>query len=647
MKRNVVKQFVRDLKSSLRSLCGDDEVLLYTCFNRYLTEKYIEFNCLKGIKSFLYSGIPDVFSEKTDIIVSNLKKIRTEDNIFAEIEIFDLCFQYYNFDEEGFYRKTQFYTPSKLAEGICNKIITQKIQNILEPSSGSGVFLRKIYDLGKKYEKDFNVTAVEIDKRAIQFSKITYSLNAYQKYGEKVLPDVENKDFLLDKFTKKYDCIIGNPPFLAKRYIPKEYRDPIKQKYNAGQENLAYSFLLKSLNLLAKDGYLGFVIPDNFLYLYNTQDFKKNIETNYENELINISKDVFKDIYGSKFSPCLIFIRNRMPVKLKKNTKKILTIGDIASVVTGIQTGNNKKYIKHFQEIPLKDRAKNIFQKNKKWYPYLKGGGYKKWSGNDEFFIYYQNNGEKLRKEKKSIIRNERFFKEQGITYSYYSDNRFSARYKEKGTIFDIGGSCLFFDSEDDLYYVLALLNSSVGYELLTQMNPTMSFQTSTIKNLPLIIKNKKEIVKLSKKAVKVSKMTDKFFSVSKNFVNPDFINKIQTSFKQDFLNSEKKFWNLKNKLIKLENEINKNFEEIYNIFPKYIYYPKPVNEKKVRKQMLKDFFDYIKAEKYEDVKKYIFEKYPLSANEDLQFIAKIINGKTFNNVKGTIERAIISMNYK
>ena len=638
MENIVIKKFVKDLKTSLKTLCKSD-VVLYTCFNRFLAEKYIETKELKGIKDFLYSGFPEIFNNKTSRILSKLADFDFNKTIFKNIEIFDLCFQYYNFDEDGFLKKTQFYTPQKLAEKICAKVIFKEMKNILEPSCGSGVFLREIYNEGKKQNISFDITAFEIDKRALQLSQMSFSINAYEKYGEKILLKIENKDFILSNIENKFDCIIANPPFLGKKFMPKEYRDYIKQNYNFCIENLAYGFLLKSFNMLNSRGSLGFIIPENLFYLCKTKDLKNFIETNYETEILKTEKNVFKDVYGSKLSPCIIFAKNKRPEIKPAESKKILTIGDIAAVVVGIQTGNNKKYVKHFKEILPTQCAKNIFQKGRKWYPYLKGGGFKKWSGNDEFFIYYENNGEQVRKEKNSIIRNEKFFKKEGITYSYYCENRFSARYKEKGTIFDIGGSCLFFDSEDDLYYVLAFLNSSVGLNILVKMNPTMSFQTSTIKNLPLIIKNKKRIVELAKKAVELSKKTDKLFADSKYFKNPDFIKNSKNSFIQSFLKSENKFWKLKNDLNLTEKEINEIFEKIYNIHPEKVYAPKPLSKKKIQKKMILDFLRWAGFKNFEDVKAYMEEKYPLTNNDDLRFIARILNGKTFNDVKGTIEK--------
>ena len=642
MDRKLIKNFVIKLKTEIKPFCLDKD-MLYTVFNRYLLEKYIQGNSLLEIFDYIKIKMPELFEKKIDRVIKNIKIKKIDKKVFGCIEIFDLCFQYYNFDEEGYYKKTQFYTPKNIAKKICENVITKETKSLLEPCCGSGVFLREIYNYCKNLEIKPEIEAYEIDARAIQLAKISYTLNAFEKGKEKIFLEIKNEDFLLKTFEnkKKYDCIISNPPFLGRKFMPKNYMKYLKTYFPEGSENIAYGFLLKSLSLLNKKTKAGFIIPNSYLYLNNTRNFKYFLETNYVMKNTEISGE-FKDVYGSKLSIDIIYIKNEKPERMILEKEKIFVLGDIATVVTGIQTGNNKKYLKTYGEIPKKDRAKGIEQENKKWYPYIKGGGYKKWSGNDNCFIFYENNGEELRKDKGSIIRNEKYFEKAGITYSYYCENRFSARYKDKGILFDIGGACLFFADENDLFYSLALLNSSVASFILNRMNPTMSIQTSTIKNFPLIIKNKEKIVELSKKAVKISKTLDKFLISSKYFTQPELNNYKTKSFEKNFIKSEMKYLKLKNELKSLEQKINSEFENIYNLYNFTYYLPKEKSKKYIRKKLLETFLKWLKPKNYNDILNYIKINYPKTVNSDLLFISKIINGKTFNKVKETIEKEIL-----
>ena len=636
MNIKVVKKIVKELKQSLKLVC-EDEKTLYSSFNRIVADKYIELNGLEGIKTYIKQKFPDIYNKKIDNVLKNINISPICDENFCNIEIFDLFFQYYNLDKFDYFKKTQFYTPQKLAKEICKKTLKSDTFDILEPACGSGALLREIYNALKQNNKQINITAYEIDERAIQSAQLSFILNAYEEFGEKTSLNIINEDFLLTDINKKFDCIIANPPFLYRKLMPKIYMNYLKSNFPLAKENLAYGFMGKCLKLLKPEAKMTFILPLNFFYLENTKILKNKIETDYE---IFVDKDIsFPNVEGSKLKPCVLYLKNALPQNKEKTQDKEFCLGDISTIVTGIQTGNNSKYIKHFKDIKKSEIAKSVTQKGKKWYPYLKGGGYKKWSGNDEYFIYFENNGEQLRKEKGSIIRNERYFDKEGITYSYYCENRFSARYKEKGTLFDIGGSCLFFENSPDLYYTLAFLNSSVGAYLLKKYNPTMSVQTSTLKQLPLIIENKTAIAKICKKAVELSKKTDKFFSSSKYFITPDFVKCSETSFQQSFLKSENKYISLVNKLENIENEINQSFEKIYKIKVEKYYDPKKISLKLLRKKMIMTFFEWLNAKNYEDVYNYICENYGKSKESDLLFIAKILDGKYFNNPKFVIEK--------
>lgn len=640
MNQKLIKLFISDLKNHIAQLSVNEE-LSYSLFNRFLFEKYIKSKDLYEVYDYLKKNIPELFYESIDFYYKNISNFEVDLSLFEDITIFDICFQHYNSCRKKYVEKTQFYTPQKIVEKICTKDVLKDKKSILEPSAGSGIFLREIYRKSKELNMTFEISAYEIDKRAIQLAKISFILFAYEKYKDFSFVEIENKDFMYEEITNSFDLVVSNPPFLGRKDMPKEYMRYLKDNYPLASENMAYAFLLKALRLLNTKGVAMFIIPSNFLYLQNTKEMKTFLEEKYLISFENNIKTYFSDIKGSKMQPCILKVEKNKAGIYKKREDKRRILSDIATVVTGIQTGNNKKYVKHFSEIPLKDRAKGIDQKSKKWYPYLKGGGYKKWSGNDDFFIYYENNGEILRKEKNSIIRNEKYFYKEGITYSYYCENRFSARYKEKGCLFDIGGSCLFFKNKTDLYYTLALLNSSVGNFILQKMNPTMSVQTFTIKNFPLIIENKEKIASLSKKAVNISKNKDKLLISSKYFEKPDFINYNEESFEEAFLKSEENFLNSKNELENIEQKINKEFEKIYGLKAINYYIPKQKNKKQIRKMLIQNFLKWLKPKNYNDVLAYVKSNYPKTFKEDLLFISKSLNGKYFKNIKEVIEKVI------
>src|SRR5699024_10404578 len=118
------------------------------------------------------------------------------------------------------------------------------------------------------------------------------------------------------------------------------------------------------------------------------------------------------------------------------NLKKIQDIGDAKS---GLQTGNNNKFLRFWFEIEFKNidfNIKDIEQVEKttnKWFPHVKGGSYRKWYGNHEYVINFGNNGEDIKNHKSSVIRSPQFYFKEGITWSHTTSHIFGSRYLPQG----------------------------------------------------------------------------------------------------------------------------------------------------------------------------------------------------------------------
>lgn len=150
-----------------------------------------------------------------------------------------------------------------------------------------------------------------------------------------------------------------------------------------------------------------------------------------------------------------------------------------------------------------------------KWFPYNKGGSYRKWYGNNEYIINWENNGEEIKKFSGSNLRNKDMYFREGVTWSTVSSNRNSFRYFNKGYLFDNGGSCLF--SDVYLEYIQGLLNTKVAVELL-KIQPTMNNQPGTIGGLPLIINENIDIKKIVMENIALARLDWDSFETSWDF---------------------------------------------------------------------------------------------------------------------------------
>lgn len=173
---------------------------------------------------------------------------------------------------------------------------------------------------------------------------------------------------------------------------------------------------------------------------------------------------------------------------------------DLSKVATpraGMITGNNNRFVRFWFEIEnnkfnfsCKSIQDSILSKCK-WFPYQKGGTYRKWAGNNEFVVNYENNGWLLKNTIDNNGKipahafNEDYIFKSNVNWSAISSFGFSTRITEYGKLFDASGSAAFPIHENDLWKISSFLNSKVANEMLKLINPTVNFQAWEIGKLP------------------------------------------------------------------------------------------------------------------------------------------------------------------
>ena len=183
---------------------------------------------------------------------------------------------------------------------------------------------------------------------------------------------------------------------------------------------------------------------------------------------------------------------------LSKPMLEAFTKGDklekVAKPRQGLATADNNRFIREWWEVSqskskltsdnAKDRKTPVCDK---WFPYNKGGEYRKWYGNQDYVINWENNGQELYDFKpKSVIRNPQFYFQSSVSWSNVSSGTPSFRYYPEGFIFSHVGDCLFPKDELDRDKLIAICNASVTGQLLAAMAPTLHFEVGQVAKLPI-----------------------------------------------------------------------------------------------------------------------------------------------------------------
>lgn len=330
----------------------------------------------------------------------------------------------------------------------------------------------------------------------------------------------------------------------------------------------------------------------------NNKDCSWRYQTNQES---------FKKIPGS---PIAFWIKHQE--RNLYQTGEIL--GDIASPKKGLDTGENEVFLRLWHEVSLSKSCYDNSDHNKKWYPYNKGGEFRKWYGNRDYLINWENNGEEIKSrslwvKKKPTIRNQQYYFKPGMTWTTVSSGGFSARYCPEGALFDNGGCTLFTDKNIDI--LGAFLNSCIAARYLEFLSPTLNFQPGDIGRIlfpKILLSAKIEF----EKCVEIAKKDWNLYETSWDFLKSPLITlfekKIQDTFVAYKDNCEQMSINLK----KLEEHNNAEFDSYlllncnYNVelekislFSNVRYRYKDMQEKnechnRFRSESLTDLLSYI-----------------------------------------------------
>jgi type II restriction/modification system DNA methylase subunit YeeA len=253
-------------------------------------------------------------------------------------------------------------------------------------------------------------------------------------------------------------------------------------------------------------------------------------------------------------------------------------LGKYALPQTGLQTSDNKRFVRNWYEVDFNniyfdcEKIEDSIHSELKWYPYNKGGS-RRWAGDHEFLVNWQNNGEEIREfnaylnatRTSSIgIGSTEYFFQKGVTIKKVGAKGFSARFLKSGFIFDAGGSVFFSDNPELL---VAFLNSKVASFILTVLNPTINFQVGDIKRIPFQkeFNSKRSLIELEEN-IYLSSINDwNSQETSWDFEKSPLLNE-NTLLKQAYQNWQENVTQDFFKLHANEEELNRIFIKIYGL---------------------------------------------------------------------------------
>lgn len=426
---------------------------------------------------------------------------------------------------------------------------------------------------------------------------------------------------------QKYDAVVTNPPYMGASGMGAKLSKYVKDNYPDSKSDLFAVFIEKCGQMAKKNGYQAMITQHAWMFLSSFEKLRNKLQMMDIMNMAHLGPRAFEEIGGEVVQTTSFVIRRNRIEKYKgtycrlieqttqqgkekmfldsenryyveqENFSKIPgspvaywgnpialvafehgVLSDIASTKTGMQTCDNNRFLRLWHEIEyqkscLHNADVSTTKDGKiKWIPYNKGGDFRKWYGNQEYVLNWQNDGLEAKEYAISLykcvtrtIKNIPYFYRETISWSKISSGNIAFRYYPQGFIFDVAGCCVFTDMIS-LNKLLGFVNSTVAKYYLSLLSPTINFEAGHVNSIP-VLKDKipEQVEVITNRNIDICKKDWDSFEISWDYQCDPLLHKSSTIAKAFELHGnecKERFNQLKSN----EEELNRIFINIYGL---------------------------------------------------------------------------------
>jgi len=362
----------------------------------------------------------------------------------------------------------------------------------------------------------------------------------FEKAAARILiPLVEQAQML----ARKYDAVVANPPYMGRKGYDRTLKGLVESHYPDTKADLYGCFIQRNLCFCRHAGYVGVITLPSWMFIAAFEPLRSSL---LQGATIDSFVHIGRGAWGSDFGSCCFVLRNLHNKEYVGTFKRLFDApGSVASVeelrerffsaqprcisaahfsvlpgcpiaywigegvvgaferfgplgsctdlVVGLFTCDNDRFLRLWHEICVakigfgirnRDEAQDC---GRTWFPHAKGGAFRKWYGNNEYVVFFEDDGKTIREHRKDVgqsysLPGEAFYFREGVTWSETTISTFSARYCDAGSISNVKGPIAFHKQPQVL---LAFLCSKVCSHLMNALNPTVNFNVGNVASLP------------------------------------------------------------------------------------------------------------------------------------------------------------------
>ena len=449
------------------------------------------------------------------------------------------------------------------------------------------------------------------DKELEEFGSLLI-VEQWDKPGNDQISLHDTADHYRRLLVEKYEVVVTNPPYMATSNLISAIADLIKNQFPDEKADLFACFIERCKWMTKNHGYQAMITQHAWMFLSSYEKARAKIRLVDTVNLLHLGPRAFEEIGGevvqtSSFvfrnscmkgykgtycrliepntqqgkeemflagenrhiaqqdnfskipgSPVAYWVSNRMLQAYQHGE----LLGSIAFPKTGMTTGDNNRFLRLWYEVAI-----GLF--DQKWFPYCKGGGYRRWYGFNEYLVNWENDGFEIKNNvkenglKAASVRSEQLYFKPLITWSAVTSGTFSCRNVNGGALFDSGGSSI--SVSRNKLYLLALLNGKLAQEYLNINNATLNYQPGDIAAIPVIVQNVDRVEKKAAQNVDISKIDWDSFETSWDFTRHPLVRPVST------VAEAYAAWDAEciarfNQLKANEEELNRIFIDIYGL---------------------------------------------------------------------------------
>ena len=362
---------------------------------------------------------------------------------------------------------------------------------------------------------------------------------------------------------RKFDAVVANPPYMGARYYTTLMKQLVERDYAIGKGDLYTCFMVRNADFARIGGSIGMITIPNWMFISSFSGLREWL---FRIAVLETFSHNGRGVFGSDFGSCAFTYRNFGCDEYRGTYKRLFDkqgsvssndelngrfssspcffassddfrkiagapvaywisddfrtafsesrpIADVIDAKQGMATADNNRFLRRWFEVEFSnvclDSENRLSSKEskRKWFPYNKGGEFRKWYGNHDFVVNWFDDGKELWDFRpRSVIRNPDYYFKACLSWSDITSATTCFRYTPKGFIHDVAGMSAFFRSEADLD-ILGYCNSNVVSWMVRTLNPTVHFQIGDFVRLPYKkVETADEIAGLVRNAISIAK---------------------------------------------------------------------------------------------------------------------------------------------